>query len=218
MLLDNSLTELLTKKSSKFFLTPVLMDNGYEITKKVFKCFDSKVFQKVFELTHGKPKKNYLKELINLRKNEDILLQLGWPGVMRKDYKNYTFGLTAIGISSIFIELERCVETFTFQAMREAVGQLLEEKSIWCYIALHQSIFKGRPFVVYLKDKEVGEKFVQFLKQHENFEFSQTEDKFDGFGEELDIYSFFMIDRLGNSRKFLEPVFREFWEEHYTNA
>ena len=54
----------------------------------------------------------------------------------RKDYKNYDFGGTYMGISTVFLSLETIVGEFGATYLREEFDKLMEEKGVEVYSVL----------------------------------------------------------------------------------
>ena len=66
-------------------LAPVIMDNKLKVSKLPNESddYDINIINKIVELSGCKLKKDNYKKLKKLRKNETVLLNLGWMSMMK---------------------------------------------------------------------------------------------------------------------------------------
>lgn len=137
ILFDN-LGSILEDSNAKLFISaPIIIDTKHfkeELYNKKWNDLDRRNYAKLFP--EGEFQEEYFEKLWKLKTDEELNLSLGWPALQRKDYKNYRFGKTLMGISTVFLDAKFIQDSYGKDHLIQEIENIMSEKGLNVYSIL----------------------------------------------------------------------------------
>ena len=131
---DGLQDQILDKEGAFFICAPIIIDSKWfniDLYKKKWTDLDRTNFDKLVKIVSIE--ESYFKELWRLKTDEEVNLSLGWSPLTRKDYKNYDFNGTIMGISTVFLSEKFITDSFDKETIKAEITKLMEEKGLKLY-------------------------------------------------------------------------------------
>jgi inorganic pyrophosphatase/exopolyphosphatase len=209
---QHNLQHLLCARICEFFLAAILLDTenlNPSLKGNKWSQIDEDVCVKIFRVMMDTTFTN----LRNYKTDLAMNLELGLPLILKKDYKNYEWGDLVAGISVSFNCFHELINTFTVSALKTELINRMTENKLQFYMIISQTYSHGKPlreFMIYYPDETKLTKLRNAFEKHCPFKLKKK--KFTGLPTSN--FAFYIVQDDSVSRKKIEPVFKQIYEEN----
>ena len=210
LIYQNNLQETLTKEICHFFSAAILIDTeNFKPALKGTKW--SQIDEDAFLQMNRTVFYEYYNQLINLKTDRKVNIELGLDLILKKDYKNYLWKNCVAGISVCFNSLHDIMQQFGVEFLKTKLKERMETNGLNIHCIITQ---------IYLKTGEAFREIMIFDPDYERlnivsdlFEkkcpYALQRKKFTGLKGN---FTFFYFKDESVSRKKVEPIFKEIFE------
>jgi inorganic pyrophosphatase/exopolyphosphatase len=211
LIFDNNLEdEILNKETCQFFSAAILIDTeNFKPSLKNTKWgdVDEEAMMKMSRIMN----KQMYEDLLNKKTDKKLNMELGLQLMLRKDYKNYQWKSCIAGISVVFNPIHDIMSIFGVDELRKSLRKRMELNNLNIYLIITQVYLKtGEPFreiMIYDDDGDRLKKVCELFEKKSHYPLHKK--KFTGLSKN---FSFYYIKDESVSRKKVEPIFKEIFE------
>jgi inorganic pyrophosphatase/exopolyphosphatase len=202
--------DILNKEICQFFSAAILLDTeNFKLSLKGTKWGDEdeSALIRMSRIIN----KDMYDDLINKKTDKKLNMELGLQLMLRKDYKNYQWKSCVAGISVVFNPIHDIMSSFGVDDLRKSLRNRMQLNGLDIYLIITQLYLKTgeafREIMIFDENTERLNKVCELFEKKSTYPLQKK--KFTGLSKN---FSFYFIKDESVSRKKIEPIFKEIFE------